>query len=203
MSIYKKIADIQMTLLSTELKTKSGFHGKYMHLEELTSKILPLCHEHGLMYYFTADDTHLILKILDMETETFLSPAPHVRLPELTKDNKIEGGNIPYMKRYLLMNTFLVIAESFDPDDTKDGLPKDNNTKNESKKIAKKEETARDLNLQELLDKALVKLEKKGLSKEEITAYAVKKCIERMDNFNREEKRKIYTFVNNYFEGGC
>lgn len=214
MSIYDKIADIQMELLDVAFEQKRGFHGEYMGLEVLTCKILPKCYERGLFYYFTANETHLILKIIDRETKETLSPAPHVRLPELSKDMKVEGGNYTYMKRYLLMNTFMIIAESFDPDDTSDGLPpekKDNdassakNTKSTKKSGSKKEpETVReDLNLQELLDKALTKLQKKGLTNEEITAFAVKKCIGRMDKFNKAELKLIYDFVNEYFKGGA
>lgn len=216
MSIYDKIAKVQMELLDEEFKTKRGFHGEYMGLEELTCKILPKCYEHGLFYYFTANDTHLILKLIDRETGDLLSPAPHVRLPELSKDMKVEGGNITYMKRYLLMDTFQVIAESFDPDDTKDGLPPesnhqkkqsvkshktDKNPKKESKKRDKSEDEVRELNLQELLDKALGKLQKKGLSHEEITAFAVRNYIERMDKFSKGEKELIHAFVNDYFKG--
>ena len=39
-----------------------------------------------------------------------------VRLPELTRDEKDEGKKITYLKRYLLMNTFMILEESVDPD---------------------------------------------------------------------------------------
>ncbi|MCR5027230.1 MAG: ERF family protein [Methanobrevibacter sp.] len=206
MSIYDKIAEIQMELLDVEFEQKRGFHGEYMGLEVLTCKILPKCYEHGIFYYFTANETHLLLKIIDRETGEVLSPAPHVRLPELSKDMKVEGGNYTYMKRYLLMNTFMVIAESFDPDDTKDGLPpqKNNDASSAPKKNTKKEsEPVRELNFQELVDKALEKLEKKGLSNEEITSFAVKKCIQNMvkPKLNKSEKKAMYAFVNEYFKG--
>ena len=204
MSIHDKIADIQMELLDVEFEQKRGYHGEYMGLEVLTCKILPLCYKHRLFYYFTANDTHLLLKIFDRETGECLSPAPHVRLPELSKDMKVEGGNITYMKRYLLMDTFHVIAEAFDPDDTSNGLPpqKDVGSVKNNKKNTKEAEPVRELNLQELLDKALSKLKKKDLSNDEITPFAVKKCIERMGKFNKDEKKLIYDFVNEYFQKG-
>lgn len=195
MSIYDKLSDIQMELLNTSLETKHGFHGQFIGLEELTCKILPLCYKQGLFYYFTANETHLILKILDKETKEFLSPAPHVRLPELTKDNKIEGGNLTYMKRYLLMNTFLIIAESFDPDDTQNGLPPEkNNASSAKKETVKKQESAEtvksDFNIQELYEDALKKLrEVKGLSDNEITDSAIRKQIFNDGNFTNKSER--------------
>ena len=88
------------------------------------------------------------------------------------------------------------------------GIDDDSSAKNTIKSSAKKKsgskkepETVReDFNLQELLDKALTKLQKKGLTNEEITPFDVKKCIERMDKFNKDEKKLIYDFVNEYFQ---
>lgn len=194
MSIYDKIADVQMELLDEELKTKRGYHGEYMGLEELTCKILPKCYKHGLFYYFTANDTHLILKIIDRETKDVLSPAPHVRLPELSKDMKVEGGNITYMKRYLLMDTFQVIAESFDPDDTKDGLPpqKNNDASSAHKKNTKKEskETV-NVDVPSLFNEAIDLLHKKGVEDKQINSTAIRKQIFKEGSFNQTERDEI------------
>jgi len=199
MSIYDKIADVQMELLDEEFKTKRGYHGEYMGLEELTCKILPKCYKHGLFYYFTANETHLILKIIDRETKDVLSPAPHVRLPELSKDMKVEGGNITYMKRYLLMDTFQVIAESFDPDDTKDGLPpqKNNDASSARKKNTKKEpsETV-NVDIPQLYEDALKELRTvKGLNDSEITISAIRKHIFKKGTFNQTERDEIARYV--------
>lgn len=188
MSIYEKLSKIQMELLDFEFETKNGFHGQYMSLPVLTCKILPKCHEHGLFYYFTANETHLVLKIVDMETNEVLSPAPHVRLPELSKDMKVEGGNYTYMKRYLLMNTFLIIAEAFDPEDTEDGLPASSakNT-NESDEV-----------LERLLKDAISTLEHKGLKGKEINFKSITNTIYRMDKFSDEQKDAIADYVRRY-----
>lgn len=190
MSIYDKIADIQMELLDVEFEQKRGFHGEYMGLEVLTCKILPKVYEHGLFYYFTANETHLILKIIDRETGETLSPAPHVRLPELSKDMKVEGGNYTYMKRYLLMNTFMIIAESFDPDDTRDGLPPQKNDAGSAKKENKPSETV-NINVQSLYDDALDKLHKKGLEDTSIDHAAIRKQIFKNGSFNKTERDMI------------
>lgn len=195
MSIYDKIAEIQMELLDVEFEQKRGFHGEYMGLEVLTCKILPKCYEHGIFYYFTANETHLLLKIIDRETGEVLSPAPHVRLPELSRDMKVEGGNYTYMKRYLLMNTFMVIAESFDPDDTSDGLPpqKNNDASSARKKNTKKEpsETV-NADIPQLYGDALKELRTvKGLKDSEITISAIRKHIFKKGTFNQTERNEI------------
>lgn len=204
MSIYDKIADIQMELLDVAFEQKRGFHGKYMGLEVLTCKILPKCYEHGLFYYFTTDETHLILKIIDRETKETLSPAPHVRLPELSKDMKVEGGNYTYMKRYLLMNTFLIIAESFDPDDISDGLPPENNNdassaNNTKESVKKQEKPAETVNVDipKRFNDAIDILHKKGIEDTEIKHDAIRKTIFKNGNFNKAEKDAIAAYCKN------
>ena len=194
MSIYDKIADIQMELLDVEFEQKRGFHGEYMGLEVLTCKILPKCYEHGLFYYFTANETHLLLKIIDRETKEVLSPAPHVRLPELSKDMKVEGGNYTYMKRYLLMNTFMIIAESFDPDDTSDGLPpqqKNNSNASSAKNKEKKPSETVNVDIPGLFTDAVESLHKKGLEGNGINFAAIRKQIFKNGSFNQTERDEI------------
>ena len=200
MSIYNKISDIQMELLDVEFETKNGFHGQYMSLPVLICKILPECNKRGLFFYFTANETHLLLKIIDKETGESLSPAPHVRLPELTKDMKVEGGNYTYMKRYLLMNTFMVIAEAFDPEDTEDGLPpqKNNDASSARKKNTKKESKKEPVNVDipQLYEDALKELRTfKGLNDSEITVSAIRKHIFKNGTFNQTERDEIARYV--------
>ena len=90
------------------------------------------------------------------------------------------------------MNTFMILEESVDPDDepvndVSSAETVKNTSSSNNTKPSKKEDEVRDLNLQELLDMALNTLQKKGLSNEEITAYAVKKQIKKVDKFNKKE----------------
>ena len=195
MNIYSKLDEIQWDLLQDKMNKKSGFHGKYIPLEELTLKIKPICRKYGVVYYFTANDTHLILKIFDKESKEQLSPAPHVRLPVLTKDMKVEGGNYTYMKRYLLMNTFLVIAESFDPEDTETCVP-DNASSVKNETISQPEKEVAELPMGNLVLEAKEKLVKKGVDEKEITYKALKDTILHMRKWSVSERRCIL----NYFK---
>ena len=203
MSIYKKIAEMQQELLKEQFKTKKGFHGKYIPLPEMLPPILKQCFEKELTLYFTSTTEHLILKLMSWDGKDEFSD--RVRLPELGKDEKDEGKKITYLKRYLLMNTFMILEESVDPDDepvndVSSAETVKNTSSSNNTKPSKKED---EVNLQELLDMALNTLQKKGLSNEEITAYAVKKQIKKVDKFNKKELNLIYDFVNEYFKGGA
>ena len=196
MNIYEKLDEIQWDLLQDKMNKKNGFHGKYIPLEELTLKIKPVCRKYGVVYYFTANETHLILKIFDKKSKEQLSPSPHVRLPVLTKDMKKEGGNYTYMKRYLLMNTFLVIAEPFDPEDTETGVPDDASSATNGVSQSKEKEVA-DLPMGNLVLEAKEKLVKKGVDEKEITYKALKDTILHMRKWSVSERRCIL----NYFKG--
>lgn len=188
MSIHDKIADIQMELLDVEFEQKRGYHAEYMSLEVLTCKILPLCYKHRLFYYFTANDTHLLLKIFDRETGECLSPAPHVRLPELSQDMKVEGGNYTYMKRYLIMNTFHIIAESFDPEQTVDGLPESSNTNNNN-------DDDENTGFQKLIDDAVVTLE---LQNKPVIYKTIRQEIMDKNDFSDKERKELLSSIRGY-----
>ena len=190
MNIYEKLDEIQWDLLQDKMHKKNGFHGKYIPLEELTLKIKPICRKYGIVYYFTANETHLILKIFDKISKEQLSPSPHVRLPVLNNDMKNEGGNYTYMKRYLLMNTFLVIAESFDPEDTETGVPDDASSATSSQQ---KREVA-ELPMGKLVLEAKEKLVKKGVPEKEITYKALKDTILHLKKWSVAERRCILDY---------
>lgn len=194
MNIYEKLDEIQWDLLQDKMHKKNGFHGKYIPLEELTLKIKPICRKYGIVYYFTANETHLILKIFDKTSKEQLSPSPHVRLPILTKDMKEEGGNYTYMKRYLLMNTFLVIAESFDPEDTETDVPDDASSATTKKETSQQKREVADLPMGKLVLEAKEKLVKKGLSEKEITYKALKDTILHLKKWSVAERRCILDY---------
>lgn len=199
MSIYEKIDDIQNELLTEDFQESSGFHGKYIKLPELILKIKPVCRKHNILFYFTVSDSHLILKVIDRDTGEQLSPAPHVRLPGL-KDMKTEGGNYTYMKRYLLMNLFLVIAESADPDDFADEksyAENVTNTGNSNDYDPASSAPTNNTGIDGVIEKTVELLQAKGLHEDEITPRAIYNTV----NSNKELPQSVKTNMLDWYKG--
>lgn len=185
MSIYKKIAEMQQELLKEQFKTKKGFHGKYIPLPEMLPPILKQCFEKELTLYFTSTTEHLILKLMSWDANDEFSD--RVRLPELTKDEKDEGKKITYLKRYLLMNTFMILEESVDPDDepTSGASSATLNTQEPKEDV--------DINVPQLIVEAEQKLQQKGV---EITSKSIKNQVRTLRKYSVDERRAI----NEYFK---
>lgn len=137
MSIYEKLARIQEEVMNTSF-SKSGENKfqkyDYFELEDLLQKIIPLTikYETTIMFSFTE---HGVLKLKDWNPEKG-EVSIRVPFPELEAinrgTNKIQstGAYITYLKRYLLMNMFLIMEKDI----------VDSNTNNTGvKKTSKKE----------------------------------------------------------------
>ena len=206
--IYEKLSNVQLALMGRDIK-KTGFNRfkkyHYYTLDDLIAPCIEECHREGLTFFFNFRNGEAIIRLHEWENPkegiTCGLPFPELITPDDDAKNKNNilvqdlGAAITYLKRYLIINLFAITdVELIDSDDASSAK----NTK-ESKQVKKENREPRDLNLQELLDNALTALKKKGLSYEEITPYAVKKCIEKMDKFTKEENLQIYAFVNEYF----
>ena len=118
MSIYEKLARIQEEVMNTSF-SKSGENKfqkyDYFELEDLLQKIIPLTikYETTIMFSFTE---HGVLKLKDWNPEKG-EVSIRVPFPELEAinrgTNKIQstGAYITYLKRYLLMNMFLIMEK--------------------------------------------------------------------------------------------
>lgn len=136
MSIYEKLARIQEEVMNTSF-SKSGENKfqkyDYFELEDLLQKIIPLTikYETTIMFSFTE---HGVLKLKDWNPEKG-EVSIRVPFPELEAinrgTNKIQstGAYITYLKRYLLMNMFLIMEKDI----------VDSNTNNTVKETSKKE----------------------------------------------------------------
>ena len=113
MPIYEKISNIQLNLLGHKFETKKGYHGEFIPLKEMLPPVLKECRKYRLTLYFTATTDQFMLKLMSWDGKEEFSA--RVRLPELTRDEKDEGKKITYLKRYLLMNTFMILEESVEP----------------------------------------------------------------------------------------
>lgn len=118
MSIYEKLARIQEEVMNTSF-SKSGENKfqkyDYFELEDLLQKIIPLTikYETTIMFSFTE---HGVLKLKDWNPEKG-EVSIRVPFPEIEAinrgTNKIQstGAYITYLKRYLLMNMFLIMEK--------------------------------------------------------------------------------------------
>lgn len=213
MSIYEKLSKVQLALMRRNIK-KTGYNKfkkyHYYTLDDLMAACIEECNREGLTFFFNFRNNEAIIRLHDWENNNeSIScglPFPELILPDEDAKNKNNllvqdlGAAVTYLKRYLLVNLFDITDVELIDDENSDASStqkKESSTKKSTRKEPKKvKETARDLNLQELYDNALNTLQKKGLSNEEITTFAVKKQIQKMDSFNRKELNLIYNFVN-------
>ncbi|WP_407420707.1 ERF family protein [Methanobrevibacter sp.] len=212
MNIHEKVMEVNMTLFGMNIP-KSGYNKHkdfyYHELEDMIEPVSQLCYKQRVALEFPYSDDVGILRLVDLDNPkeylVYRITFPELIVEQGNPNNKLIqtlGANVTYLQRYLLKLAFPALSDkdSVDADDNNASSARKKNTKKEPKKPVKKEDTEpRDLNLQELLDKALTTLHKKGLSNEEITAYAVKKQIQKIDKFNKKELNLIYDFVNEYF----
>lgn len=136
MSIYEKLARIQEEVMNTSF-SKSGENKfqkyDYFELEDLLQKIIPLTikYETTIMFSFTERG---VLKLKDWNPEKG-EVSIRVPFPELEAinrgTNKIQstGAYITYLKRYLLMNMFLIMEKDIVDSNTNNaGVKKETNT---------------------------------------------------------------------------
>lgn len=120
-SIYQKIGEVQYALLNMELP-KSGYNkfGKfyYFELKDIMGPIVTECYKQKLLLTFSFMEDYAVLKIRDNESGD-LFESNRVSVPELHELNngmnimQSYGSYMTYLKRYLLMNTFLLVEDSF------------------------------------------------------------------------------------------
>lgn len=185
-SIHKKISEIQMKLLKEEFGTKNGYRSKYIPLPEMLPKIIHECYNQELTLYFSATTEHLILKLHTWKDNEEFSA--RVRLPELTKNEQDEGKKITYLKRYLLMNTFMILEDSVDPDDydtSASPAPSSAPTNNKSSGINR------------VIEKTVELLQAKGLHEDEITPRAIYNAV----NSNKELPQSVKTNMLDWYKG--
>ncbi len=120
MSIYKKLARVQMELMDMEIP-KSGWNNfrkyHYYELDDLLPRIFKACFKEQITVYFTFNNDEGVLHLKSWEKEGQVGTrdelSVRVPFPELNKGNNNDviqdiGKSITYLKRYLLMNTFLI-----------------------------------------------------------------------------------------------
>lgn len=119
MTIYQKIARIQKNLLHKELP-KSGYNKfgkfKYYELEDILPAIFSECYEQELFIEFSFTNELAQLKIRNWNEpgESVITSVPMPGIVALNKGMNVmqsEGSYITYLKRYLLVNLFLIVEK--------------------------------------------------------------------------------------------
>lgn len=119
MTIYQKIVGIQKNLLQKELP-KSGYNKfgnfKYHELEDILPTIFRECYNQELFIEFSFTNELAQLKIRNWNEpgESVITSVPMPEIVPLNRGMNImqsEGSYITYLKRYLLINMFLIVEK--------------------------------------------------------------------------------------------
>lgn len=153
MTIYQKIAGIQKNLLHKEL-SKSGYNTfgkfKYYELEDILPAIFSECYEQELFIEFSFTNELAQLKIRNWNEpgESVITSVPMPEIVALNKGMNVmqsEGSYITYLKRYLLVNMFLIVE--------KDVVDSDKTVKGSSARTEKVEATGAVQKIREYIHK--------------------------------------------------
>ena len=133
MTIYQKIVGIQKNLLQKELP-KSGYNKfgnfRYHELEDILPKIFRECYNQELFIEFSFTNELAQLKIRNWNEpgESVITSVPMPEIVPLNRGMNImqsEGSYITYLKRYLLINMFLIVEKDVvDSDNVKHAASK-------------------------------------------------------------------------------
>lgn len=120
-NIYRKILNVQKNLEKRTFK-KTGHNSysnfDYFELEDILPGIIEECVKEDLLLSFSFSHDSAVLKIRDAKEGTLIE-SNRVEVPQLKELNKgmnivqSYGAYITYLKRYLLLNTFLICEESY------------------------------------------------------------------------------------------
>lgn len=140
MNIYQKIAGIQKNLLQKELP-KSGYNKfgnfKYHELEDILPTIFRECYNQELFIEFSFTNELAQLKIRNWNEpgESVITSVPMPEIVPLNRGMNImqsEGSYITYLKRYLLINMFLIVEKDVvDSDNVKHATSKSRSVRTE------------------------------------------------------------------------
>lgn len=140
MTIYQKIAGIQKNLMQKELP-KSGYNKfgnfKYHELEDILPTICRECYNQELFIEFSFTNELAQLKIRNWNEpgESVITSVPMPEIVPLNRGMNImqsEGSYITYLKRYLLINMFLIVEKDVvDSDNVKHATSKSRSVRTE------------------------------------------------------------------------
>lgn len=174
MCLLKKIALIQMNLMSMDIPKSgynqfAGFH--YHELEDLLPPITKECFDQELILLFDFTEDQAILKVTNWNDSKDYIPytVPMPKIEAMNKKMNImqsEGSYITYLKKYLLVNAFLIMEKS-----TAEQITPKMESKPTSE-TSKKEVKNTDVAVPAGISKALQRIASKGVEINKKTVYA-------------------------------
>lgn len=120
-NIYKKLSVVQRNLLKRDIPKsgKNKFGGfEYYELSDLLPALIDECSKEGLAFLFSFTEEKALIHVYDVDNENS-EITNCVIVPELKELNRgmnlvqSYGSYITYLKRYLLLNTFLIGESSY------------------------------------------------------------------------------------------
>ena len=192
MTIYQKIAGIQKNLLHKELP-KSGYNKfgkfKYYELEDILPAIFSECYEQELFIEFSFTNELAQLKIRNWNEpgESVITSVPMPGIVALNKGMNVmqsEGSYITYLKRYLLVNMFLIVE--------KDVVDSDKTVKGSSARTEKVEATGAVQKIREYIHKKDSSLE---ITPSMINTHRMKLFKE--GELTKAENKEVYNWFKN------
>ena len=170
MCVIAKIEEIQVALMSYEFP-KSGWNKytkrKYHELKDIMPPIVNECHKHELVLLFNFTDEIATMDVTNKHDvkDYYRFTLPMPKGGALNKQmNEVQsiGADSTYLKRYLLMNGFLVleddVADALEPEPVAEPekAPKREEPIIKEKKSVKPKKPA-------IINEALIDLDKKGV----------------------------------------
>lgn len=132
-NIYKKLSVVQRNLLKRDIPKsgKNKFGGfEYYELSDLLPALIDECSKEGLAFLFSFTEEKALIHVYDVDNQNS-EITNCVIVPELKELNRgmnlvqSYGSYITYLKRYLLLNTFLIGESSYiDSDASVENKPK-------------------------------------------------------------------------------
>ena len=120
--IFKKLYEIQKMGLKYKKEAENPFYkSKYLSLDALLEKLLPIAEEKNLLISHYGRDGYLITQVTDLDSDTYVDSA--LPLPEGVDAQKL-GGAVTYFKRYNLGSLFNIVTD--EDDDANGTISKDN-----------------------------------------------------------------------------
>ena len=213
MSIYEKLANVQLALMKRDIK-KTGynkFKKYYYHtLDDLMPHCLEECHKQGLTFFFNFRNNEAIIRLHDWEnpTDSISCGLPFPELVPPAKDGKNKnnvivqdvGASVTYLKRYLLIDLFDIsegeLIDSELNDASSAETVKNTSSSNNTKPSKKKEDEVKEVPIGKLTLEARDKLVKGGIDENEITPQILKQKILHLQKWTVPERR----YIINYFK---